>query len=143
VKFGLAHNTWAVLAGGGASGNVDGNGSAATFSLSGGADLAIDSSGYLYIRSLDTVRKTSPDGVVTTLATGLTTASNAIAVDKQGNVYTAGSRVIYRRPANGSIASYPFTATSDFITSMTRDSAGNLFVGTRGVGAQILKITFL
>ncbi|ACD17186.1 SBBP repeat-containing protein [Paraburkholderia phytofirmans] len=80
---------------------------------------------------------------MTTLATGLTTASNAIAVDKQGNVYTAGSRVIYRRPANGSIASYPFTATSDFITSMTRDSAGNLFVGTRGVGAQILKITFL
>ncbi|ACD17185.1 hypothetical protein Bphyt_2791 [Paraburkholderia phytofirmans PsJN] len=39
VKFGLAHNTWAVLAGGGASGNVDGNGSAATFSLSGGPIL--------------------------------------------------------------------------------------------------------
>jgi sugar lactone lactonase YvrE len=142
VKFNLAGNTWTVLAGSGTSGNVDGVGSAATFSFNGTPDLAIDSSGDLYVKSLDAVRKIAPDGTVTTVASKLSNASSAIAVDSQGNVYAAGVQIIYRIAANGSMVSYPFSNSTDFITSMTTDSAGNLYVGTRGVGAQVFKITF-
>jgi sugar lactone lactonase YvrE len=117
-------------------------GSAATFSFNGTPDLAIDSSGDLYVKSLDAVRKIAPDGTVTTVASKLSNASSAIAVDSQGNVYAAGVQIIYRIAANGSMVSYPFSNSTDFITSMTTDSAGNLYVGTRGVGAQVFKITF-
>lgn len=141
VKFNVGSNTWAVFAGSGTSGNQDGVGTAATFTLSATPDLAIDSNDNLYVRSLDTVREIAPDGTVTTVASQLQTAGT-IAVDKSGNIYAAGVQVIYRVASDGSVVSYPFTNTTDFITSLVTDASGNLYAGTRGIGAQIFKITF-
>ncbi len=141
VKFNVGSNTWAVFAGASASGNQDGVGTAATFTLSTQSDLAIDSNDNLYVRSVDTVRKVAPDGTVTTIASQLQT-SGTIAVDKAGNIYTSGNQVINRIASDGSVVSYRFTNTTDFITSLVVDSSGNLYAGTRGIGAQIFKITF-
>jgi hypothetical protein len=68
--------------------------------------------------------------------------TGSIAVDKAGNIYASGNLVIYRIASGGSVVSYPFTNTTDFITSLVTDSSGNLYAGTRGFGAQIFKITF-
>ncbi|WP_146120160.1 hypothetical protein [Paraburkholderia sp. BL21I4N1] len=141
VKFSVGSNTWAVFSGSGTSGNQDGAGTAATFTLYALPDLAIDSNDNLYVRSLGTVRKIAPDGTVTTITSQLQTGG-PIAVDKSGNIYTSGIQAINRIAGDGSVVSYPFTNTTDFITSMVTDSSGNLYVGTRGIGAQIFKITF-
>jgi hypothetical protein len=141
VKFNVGSNTWAVFAGAGTSGNQDGVGTAATFTLYAGPDLAIDSNDNLYVRSLGTIRKIAPDGTVTTIASQLPT-SGTIAVDKSGNAYTSGFQVVYRVASNGSVVAYPFTNTIDTIASLITDSSGNLYAGTRGFGAQIFKISF-
>ncbi|WP_345817712.1 hypothetical protein AAGS40_30400 (plasmid) [Paraburkholderia sp. PREW-6R] len=141
VKFNVDSNTWAIFAGSGASGNQDGPGTAATFTLDQMPDLAIDSNDNLYVRSADAVRKIAPDGTVTTIASQLP-ATGAIAIDKSGNIYTAGYQAIIRITSGGSVASYPFTNTTDFITSLVTDRNGNVYAGTRGFGAQIFRINF-
>ncbi|NML34830.1 NHL repeat-containing protein [Paraburkholderia antibiotica] len=144
VKFDVGSNSWSVFAGSGTAGNQDGVGTSATFTLSTSADLAIDSNDNLYVKSLGTVRKIAPDGTVTTIASQLPVTVNGatIAVDKSGNIYTSGAAVIARIASDGSVVSYPFPNTTDVITSLATDSAGNLYAGTRGIGAQIFKITF-
>lgn len=139
VKFNLGSNTWAAFAGSGTSGTQDGVGTAASFTFNGTPDLAIDSNDNLYVRSLDTVRKIAPDGTVTTIASQLQ-SMGPIAVDKSGHIYTSGVAVINVIASDGSIVTYPFTSTSDVITSLVTDGSGNLYAGTRGVGAQIFKI---
>jgi sugar lactone lactonase YvrE len=54
------------LAGGSASGSVDGTGTAASFTSPGG--LAIDVDGTMYVTDSDVIRRVTPDGVVTTVA---------------------------------------------------------------------------
>jgi sugar lactone lactonase YvrE len=143
VKFNVGSNTWAVFAGSGTSGNQDGVGTAATFTLYTSSDLAIDSNDNLYVRSLDTVRKITSDGAVTTITGQLPTTSNGtIAVDRSGNIYTSGMGVINRIASDGSVVSYPFTNSTGLISSLATDSNGNLYAGTWGNGAQIFKITF-
>lgn len=139
VKFNLGSNAWVVFAGNGTGGTQDGVGTSASFTFNATPGLAIDSSDNLYVRSLDTVRKIAPDGTVTTIASQLPTMG-PISVDKSGNIYTSGFEVVNRIASDGSIVSYPFTNTTDFITSLVTDSNGNLYAGTRGVGAQIFKI---
>lgn len=141
VKFNVAGNTWTVFAGSGTAGNQDGVGTAATFTLYGLTDLAIDSNDNLYVASLGTVRKIAPNGTVTTIASQLQ-MTGPIAVDKSGNIYTAGPGGINRITSDGSVISYPFTYTTNSIASLVTDSSGNLYADTRGLGAQILKITF-
>jgi hypothetical protein len=143
VRFNVSSNTWSVFAGSGMSGNQDGVGAAATFTLNTTPGLAIDSNDNLYVRSLDTVRKIAPDGTVTTVASQQGQTLGAIAVDKSGNVYTAGFGQFNRIASDGSIVSYPFPQAAGFIiTSLATDSSGNLYAGTYGTGAQIFKITF-
>lgn len=143
VKFDVGSNTWAVFAGSGTSGNQDGVGTAATFTLYTMSDLAIDSNDNLYVRSLDTVRKIAPDGTVTTIAGQLPIPSaGPIAVDKSGNIYTSGLGVINRIAGDGSVVSYPFTNASGIISSLATDSSGNVYADTWGSGAQVLKISF-
>jgi sugar lactone lactonase YvrE len=89
----------------GVAGSADGPGSSATFNYPNG--IAVDSAGYLYVADWNnsTVRKITPDGVVSTLA-GLAgnngSADGAgsaarfyfpsdVAVDTNGNVYVADS----------------------------------------------------
>jgi hypothetical protein len=91
----------------GGSGAIDGTGSAARFNYP--QELAVDSAGNVYVADMDndTIRKVTPDGVVTTLAglagspgTNDGTGSAArfgsanggpcgVAVDSAGNVYVA------------------------------------------------------
>jgi hypothetical protein len=45
-------------------------------------------------------------------------------------------------PFEGNITSFTLPGITDFITALVTDANGNLYAGTRGVGAQILKISF-
>jgi hypothetical protein len=141
VKFDIVSGTWTAFAGSGTAGNQDGVGTAATLTLYGSPDLAIDGNDNLYVRSLDTIRKITPNGTVTTIASHLPN-TGTIAADKSGNVYAGGFETIYRFASDGSSVTYPFPYTTDFITSLTTDSSGNLYVGTRGFGAQVFKVSF-
>lgn len=133
---------WSVFAGSGTSGAVDGTGSAAQLTLLTTGDLPIDGGGNLYINTGSAIRKITPDGVVTTLFSGLTSATGALALDEGGNFYFVNFDNIVRIDSKGNETSFPFPNTTDFVTSMTTDSSGNLYIGTRGVGTQIFKIAF-
>ncbi len=76
------------LAGSGTPGSADGTGTAASFS--GPAELAIDTAGNLYVADggNGAVRKITPAGAVTTLATGLS-LPYGVAVDAAGVVYVS------------------------------------------------------
>ena len=115
------------LAGSGiaAAGSADGTGTAATFNC---PNIAVDTSGNVYAADYYnfTIRKVTPEGVVTTLAgsagvTGSTdgAASNArfnypwgIAVDTSGNVYVAddGNHTIRKITAAGVVSTLAGTA---------------------------------
>ena len=58
------------LAGSGVSGSANGVGTAASFSTSGQGNLAVDSSGNVYVADTGNsrIRKITPNGTVTTLA---------------------------------------------------------------------------
>jgi sugar lactone lactonase YvrE len=145
VKFTSA-GVMSVFAGSGAGGASDGVGTAA--SLNNPTDLAIDANGNLFFTdpytnpAKPTIRKITANGSVSTVAT-LGFLSSPIAVDSAGNIYVATIlRSIVRLDAKGNVTSFSVPTITDFITSMVADSNGNLYVGTRGVGAQILKISF-
>lgn len=82
----------------GTSGSVDGAGSVARFSYP--LSVAVDQTGIVYVADLEnyTIRKITPDGVVSTLATSLAATFSlrnpfdgpeSVAVDAAGNVYAA------------------------------------------------------
>jgi sugar lactone lactonase YvrE len=82
------------LAGNGTAGYAEGQGTAARFNEP--KDLAVDNNGYVYVtdRSNSAVRKISPDGTTSTLASGLFDPMG-IDIDQNGVVYiTAGMKVI-------------------------------------------------
>jgi hypothetical protein len=131
-----------IFAGDGARGDGDSIGSSTDFTLNMLSELAIDDRDALYVTSGRTIRKITPDGVVTTFASNLPIVSGAIAVDRSGNVYFAGDGCVERVSRTGAVDSYPFTETPDVITSLVFGQRGDLFIATRGVGAQIFKMTF-
>lgn len=116
------------LAGGGAAGSTDGTGSAARLDEPRG--ICIDSSGILYVADYDnhTIRRVTPDGVVTTIAGRADVAGNAdgvgtaatfrgpmgIAVDSTGVVYVAdsGNRAIRRISASGTVSTLTLSGTA-------------------------------
>ncbi|MDR3578575.1 MAG: carboxypeptidase-like regulatory domain-containing protein [Oryzomonas sp.] len=141
VKF-TSTGAMSVLAGSGSSGSQDGNGTSATFNSP--TDLAIDPSGNLFvIDSLNSsIRKITPSGTVSTIAK-LKYTSTPIAIDPLGNIYTVGfPSSIQRLDIEGNITSYSLSGISGYISALAADGKGNLYAGTHGVGAQILKISF-
>lgn len=116
------------LAGGGAAGSTDGTGSAARLDEPRG--ICIDSSGILYVADYDnhTIRRVTPDGVVTTIAGRADVAGNTdgvgtaatfrgpmgIAVDSTGVVYVAdsGNRAIRRISASGTVSTLTLSGTA-------------------------------
>ncbi len=141
VKFTSA-GTMSVFAGTGTSGFQDGDSTTAEFNDP--TDLAIDTNGNLFVIDAGNaaIRKITPTGTLSTIA-NLQKSLTPIAVDPLGNIYVVGfPSSILRISTNGSTASYSLPGISDFITGLVADSNGNLYAGTRGVGAQILKISF-
>jgi sugar lactone lactonase YvrE len=132
----------------GASGTVDGIGTASEFSLPKG--IAIDPSGNLYVadNSGDAIRKITPAGVVTTLATKLASNAqnsfndNGVTIGNSGDVYMADSTSTIRKitpagavttlagtvvvagSADGSGAAARFNGPFGIAT----DTAGNVYV---------------
>jgi len=71
-----------------ATGNADGTGSNARFNDPNG--VAVDTLGNVYVSDSDSVRKITPDGTVTTIASNFSSPGepSGVAVDSTGNVYT-------------------------------------------------------
>ena len=155
------------LAGSGAYGSVDGQGTAASFSMP--FDVAVDRSGNVYVAdySGNTIRKILPTGLVTTLAgsgasgstNGTGTAASfsrpaAVAVDGSGNVYVAdaGDNTIRKITPAGEVTtlagsgvrgSANGTGTAASFSEpfgVAVDGSGNVYVGEYGNNA-IRKIT--
>jgi hypothetical protein len=137
-KVVIATRTVSTLAGSGQNAVLDGVGSAAQFSYP--WDITHDAQGNLYVADGGGVRKVTPAGVVTTLATtGFATATSlagasAIASDSKGNLYlahflgtTLGSRVLQISPQG----------------VVSHVAGGAAYGTTNGVGtnAKFLKIT--
>jgi sugar lactone lactonase YvrE len=89
-------------------GSVDGVGAAARFNRPNG--IAIDASDTLYVAGNDgdDVRKITPDGTVTTLASDLGIEPSGIALDAAGNVYTGGwaGNVLLKIAPDGTVTEF-------------------------------------
>ncbi len=96
----------------GVQGTVDGTGSAARLFVP--KAITIDANGTLFVAEYNRVRKITPAGVVTTLATGFSGLS-ALAVDRTGNVYVADSDVslIKRITPEGLVTAFAGTTVSN------------------------------
>lgn len=95
----------------GASGNADGTGSAARLGVLKG--IAIDANGTVFVAEQNQVRKITPAGLVTTLATGFN-ALSSLAVDSAGNVYVvdSGASVIRKIAASGAVTVFAGSTTT-------------------------------
>jgi hypothetical protein len=128
----------------GSSGSADGTGRAARFYRPVG--VAVDSAGNVYVADWlhGTIRKVTPVGVVTTLAS-VFDEPRGVAVDSAGNVYvadqgtctigkvTAGGVVMTLAGAGGwgSADGTGSAARFDWPTGVAVDSAGNVYVADR------------
>lgn len=149
--------TFVTLAGGGEAGSADGPGSAARFNRPRG--IAVDTAGTIYVADTfnHTIRKISPDRVVSTLA-GLAgvlgsadgTGSEArfnqpwtVALDAAGNLYVTdnGNETIRKITADGEVSTFAgqvgefgsadgagSEALFWFVTGVAVDADGNVYV---------------
>lgn len=132
---------------GGTSGKVDGVGVAAIFSYP--EALAVDPAGNVYVIDADSIRKISPDGLVTTLVSASAGLKypTGIAVNSAGSVLVAdaGNNVIWKVTASGAMSVVAGTvgvagavdgpvATASFSASraLAMDSSDNLYIADAG-----------
>jgi hypothetical protein len=148
----------ALLAGQAASGNVDATGDLAKFGSNPKSGIAIDSAGNAYVCDTDnwSIRKVTPEGVVTTLVANSTYFSQhkSIVIDSIGNLFVTSygnNRIIKVTPAgvpsffagSGTAAETDGTGVSAEFNKpwgLAIDSSDNLYVSTN-LGNKIRKIT--
>lgn len=138
---------------GGATGSVDGTGTAAGFSAP--TSVAVDLNGNVYVTDAYSIRKITPAGVVSTVAGGPTAGSAngngsaasfnllvGIAIDLSGNLYVtdSGNNLIRKISAGGVVTTFAgsgakgsadgtgVAATFDTPIAITADAAGYVYV---------------
>jgi hypothetical protein len=151
----------------GSAGGADGSGTNARFNAP--TSVAVDASGYLYVTDTNnqTIRKITPDGVVSTFAGALGSWGTidglggsarfsfpqGVAVDTTGNVFVANGGTIRKITPAGLVSTYAGLAGTSGSTdgaagdarfsyprSVAVDSAGNVYVADTDSGT-IRKIT--
>jgi sugar lactone lactonase YvrE len=127
----------------GSPGFVNATGSAARFNYPDG--VAVDNAGNVYVaESINSaIRKVTPSGVVTTLASNLSFPS-CVAVDKVGELYVGVRNAILKVTQGGVVTTLAGVAGGDCggqicdPKGVAVDSAGNVYVAN---GTTILKVT--
>ena len=125
----------------GERGNIDGKGSEARFEVM--TDLTVNKvTGDIYVTAHgnSAIRRISPSGDVSTFAPNIPGALT-LEIDKNGAFWAANSRQVFRVSPTGSVTNFAGNANSgyldgqgsiahfDFMTGITVDGEGNLYVG--------------
>jgi sugar lactone lactonase YvrE len=109
-------------------GTVDGQGDSARFA--GAGTLIAECSGN-FLWSLDSVRRITPDGKVSTLTDALPTA-RSLAQDAAGNIYVSTDNEILKLAPDGTKTSLPYNASA-----MVAGAAGEIYFSD---GSQVYRI---
>ena len=111
----------------GVPGNVDGTGAAARFSEL--KAITVDTNGALFVAEYNQIRKITPAGSVTTLATGFESLIS-LAVDRAGNVYAvdSGASLIKKITPSGAVTAFAGTITPPNSVSQSGFADGGLGV---------------
>ncbi len=130
--------TVSTFAGAGNSGSLDGTGTNATFSNIYGMD--IDNAGNVYVADGNSVRKITPDRVVTTL--GNINQVIDVVVDSEGNVYGAEYNTghLYKIVPGAAAVLFAASATGgQQVAGLSIDDSNNVYISSRG--GKIFKVT--
>lgn len=124
VFIGKECNAVTTFAGNGASASVDGTGVAASFIDP--LAVAADKSGNVFVTDGGTVRKITPNGVVSTFAQA---GGNGIAIDGSGTIFTIEQTKINKITPAGVVTTVPTSGlTLSNGSDIAVDAFGNLFV---------------
>lgn len=140
-----------IFAGSGVAGSADGPGTAATFNNPNG--LACDVAGNVYVADFynRSVRKITPQGVVTTIA-GVNTHPTGIVVSPTGDLYTSDGFMIEKITTGGKVTIVAGTgvpgyqdgqldqAQFNYGYGITMDASGNIFMADE-LNNRIRKLT--
>ena len=144
ITFIISDYQVSTFTGSGVGGLLDNVGTAAKFSYPEG--IAKDNSGNLYVADQynRSVRKITPSGLVSTVATFANPSStpNGLAVDASGNIYVTERdiNIIRKISSSGVISDLTGTGLFNYPLDVAVDAAGNVFVTDWG-NRRIRKVT--
>jgi hypothetical protein len=117
----------------GVSGTIDGVGSGARFNSP--SDLVVDSGGNVFVATADSVRKITPAGSVSTLATWTSYSTSydgrMISLDGSGNVFVTNEHSIQKITSGGSLST--FAGHASFSGSLDGTGTNARFNRPRGL----------